>query len=91
MDFLFEFALAEAVNDPDLDLALHHSIVECGIECLQLKLDGVFIVHLAALEAGAVDMQVYLLTKHGGIGLGALDRVSRTHHIAAQETGIYLL
>ena len=64
MDLFFEFAFAEPVNDPDLDLAFHHGIVECGVERLQLKLDGVLIVHLATLEAGAVDMQVYLLTKH---------------------------
>ena len=91
MDLLFEFALTEAMYDPDLDLAFHDRIVERSLQRLELELDSVFIVHLAALESCAVDMQVYLLTKHRGIGLAALDRVSSTHHIAAQETGIYLL
>jgi len=91
MYFFFEFALSETVNDPDLDLTLHHGIIERGVQCFQLIFDSVLIVFLTASELGTIDMEVYLLAKHRRIGLAATHGVSSTHHIAAQKISIYLL
>jgi len=91
MYFFFEFAFAETMYDPDLNLAFEYRIINSCIEGFELKLDGIFIIHLAAFELRAIDVQVYLLTEHGSIGLAAAYRIGSSHHVAAQEICIELL
>ena len=91
MDFVFEFALAEAVYDADLNLAFHDGIVQSGFQGIQLKFDCILIILLAAFELSAIDMQIYLLTKHGRIALAATHGIGSTHHIASQKIRIEFL
>jgi hypothetical protein len=91
MYLLFEFPFAQAVDDPDLYLPFSDSIIKGRLQRLQLKLDGIFIVFLSPFKLCAIYMQIYLLAKHRCIRLAATHRISRTHHIAAQEACIEFL